>query len=518
MAAEEVEVFIYTEGAVVPEDVVHVRVHPSVTVIPRLKFYERSCLVEVELNEGLVEIGKQAFSNCSLLRHINIPTTVEHISEYAFTYTKLSAISIPDNIRYIGERALCRCMWINFRLPLAVISHRVLSGCGSMFSLELPESTRIESEAFNCCYSLRNISIPEDAEIGSDVFRECQDLIQIFDTREGIINALKHRFDNLSIHKMIYYHSYNNVTADQLNNATNMRRSQRRSLRSKLDPSGKQQDCLGMTPLHILACSTVQNIELYKVLITKYPETLTTKDRWGAVPLLYAVWGGASDEIILHLIESHKSLHPNYELNWTYMMNALFLSHRNNAKCCPSIISPLGNIQRLLDLQQMHFPQQDICWEAIIENKVNSIVSSTPASIQLLRSLAKLSISNRVNGIGLESFRENITKTIMEGEMPAVDREREIDGKAWISDVVNSKLRQFETEYSRFKEATTIIELVLWKHKINDYNNCNGSEHIKKKLRMDRGQCRINCGANIVIEHVLPYLVSPLCCESCELN
>lgn len=57
------------------------------------------------------------------------------------------------------------------------------------------------------------------------------------------------------------------MTVEQLNNATNMRRTQKRSLRSKLDPIGSRQDCLGMTPLHILACSTVQNIELYQVLM-----------------------------------------------------------------------------------------------------------------------------------------------------------------------------------------------------------------------------------------------------------
>ena len=79
---------------------------------------------------------------------------------------------------------------------------------------------------------------------------------------------------------MIYYQSYNNVTPDELNNATEIRLSRRRS---KLDPTGNQQDCLGMTPLHILACSTIQNIEIYKVLVSKYPETLVTEDRWGAI-------------------------------------------------------------------------------------------------------------------------------------------------------------------------------------------------------------------------------------------
>jgi len=46
------EVFIYTEGAVVPQDVVRVRVHPSVTIIPEKAFQKRHKLEAVELCEG----------------------------------------------------------------------------------------------------------------------------------------------------------------------------------------------------------------------------------------------------------------------------------------------------------------------------------------------------------------------------------------------------------------------------------------------------------------------------------
>ena len=77
---------------------------------------------------------------------------------------------------------------------------------------------------------------------------------------------------------MIYYHSYNNVTSDQFSGAANMGSRHKRSLRStKLNPSGNNQDCLGMTSLHIMAYSTVQSIDLYLVLIGKYPENLITE-------------------------------------------------------------------------------------------------------------------------------------------------------------------------------------------------------------------------------------------------
>ena len=67
--------------------------------------------------------------------------------------------------------------------------------------------------------------------------------------------------------------------------AINMRSGQLQSLRKKLDPTGSQQDCLGMTPLHILTCSSVHDLELYCLIVDNYPANLITEDGWGALPL-----------------------------------------------------------------------------------------------------------------------------------------------------------------------------------------------------------------------------------------
>ena len=64
------------------------------------------------------------------------------------------------------------------------------------------------------------------------------------------------------------------------------------------------------------------------------------------------------------------------------------------------------------------------------------------------------------------------------------------------------------------KEATAFLELALWKTKLGESNGQNqgGTRHSKKRKIEDfdfRKQCRVNCGADIVIEHVLSYLVVP---------
>ena len=87
---------------------------------------------------------------------------------------------------------------------------------------------------------------------------------------------------------MVYYHTYNENVLDIL---------------AVLDPTGNQQDCLGMTPLHILTCSSVHDIEMYRLIVEKYPTNLITKDRWGAVPLLYAFWGVHNHGILCEIQE-----------------------------------------------------------------------------------------------------------------------------------------------------------------------------------------------------------------------
>ena len=54
-------VYIYNGVDRVPNDVTHVRVDPSVTVIPQLAFADRRELEQVDLPEGLITIENDAF-------------------------------------------------------------------------------------------------------------------------------------------------------------------------------------------------------------------------------------------------------------------------------------------------------------------------------------------------------------------------------------------------------------------------------------------------------------------------
>jgi len=307
-----------------------------------------------------------------------------------------------------------------------------------MCSVELPESIvlvqgPLEEGGFNGalknCHSLRNVSIPASAEVEEGAFEGCTDLQVIFGlVEEVLVHELKHRFDNLPIHKMIYYQSFdNNLTANQLNSTMDIRISRRRS---KLDPTGKQQDSLGMTPLHILACSVVQDVELYKVLIAKYPENLVTEDSWGALPIQYAIWGGAPNEIVQYIAESHLSLYPSYDLNWTNMF--ISLSKRNVQR---------DVVKSLLDWQQGFFPNQYIDWNTIISNLHECGDSETLGTLdETFRFLVKCSITEMIHKIGLKQFREELVQFVERGNYIGSRNARHV----FVSEV-NSKLAHYQS-------------------------------------------------------------------------
>ena len=79
---------------IVPRDVIRCRVHPSVTIIPADAFLNLTKLEDVELYEGLLEVGECAFEGCISLKVINIPNTVTVIRKSAFRCcTKLRRLS-----------------------------------------------------------------------------------------------------------------------------------------------------------------------------------------------------------------------------------------------------------------------------------------------------------------------------------------------------------------------------------------------------------------------------------------
>eukprot|EP00984_Skeletonema_dohrnii_P010260 scaffold3998_cov153-Skeletonema_dohrnii-CCMP3373.AAC.27 len=80
----------------------------------------------------------------------------------------------------------------------------------------------------------------------------------------------------------------------------------------------------------------------------------------------------------------------------------------------------------------------------------------------------------------------------------------------WIRSVIR-QIDHYKTQHNELlKDATTLLELALWKAKMNEKEEDSLGEVKAKKIKLDvqseRSERRITSGANIVIKNVLPYL------------
>jgi hypothetical protein len=334
------------------------------------------------------------------------------------------------------------------------------------------------------------VAFPPNVVFGSNIlgvqgsFERC-DLYQLFGSIEETINELQHRFDGLPIHSLVYYLPYHQGVLQNLMDAI------------KLDPTGNQQDCLGMTPLHILTCSSVHDLEMCRLIVQEYPTNLITEDRWGALPLLYAFWGAAPDEIIQFLLESYTSLYPRYVFNWTMMVETMGRTD-----------TPKENIENLLSVKQMHYPEQPIDWEYLLDKFTQPSQFSFQSPFkERMQFLFMWGMSTGVQALAFQVWRDHIIDMIHTANFQCNGNNNQN-----ILGIIQAKVAQFEDDLPKLKEATSILELAIWKMKINEKSHQDMATQSQKKVKTDessiRRQSRITCGADCIIRHVLPFVIS----------
>ncbi len=113
----------------------------------------RDSITKVVIENGVTNIGDDAFRFCNSLKSITIPDSVTSIGSYAFySCDSLASINIPASVTSIGIYAFY--------------------DCDSLANITIPDSvTSIGTYAFCNCVSLESITVDEDnAKYSSDAF------------------------------------------------------------------------------------------------------------------------------------------------------------------------------------------------------------------------------------------------------------------------------------------------------------------------------------------------------------
>ena len=144
--------------------------------------FEKSGLREVVLPEGVESIGIKAFCSCIDLKKVFLTNSLIDIKKEAFSNCfDLEEINLPINLKNIGEGCFHRCVSLkSMNIPSCVkeIKKRTFYGCRDLKNIGLSSSIRcIGVSAFEGCSSLEMVNgLEYVSKILDSAFYECYSL------------------------------------------------------------------------------------------------------------------------------------------------------------------------------------------------------------------------------------------------------------------------------------------------------------------------------------------------------
>jgi hypothetical protein len=415
-------------------------------------------LKTVHLRDGLQTIGGGAFYRCKTLSQVNIPSTVSTIDDSAFgRCTSLKEVQFYDGLCAIDIRAFCNCLSLmRINIPSNVI---FMDGPGP----------------FQHCPILRNVVIPPSSTLGDEEFLR---LFPKFQDVDCTFDMLKSRFDNLPLHKLCYDHSHQLM--ESINRGT--------------PADFLKSDCLGMTPLHVLACSGMHDLGLFRRIIEICPNSLFAEDKWGGTPFGYVILSGAPKEVIHCFLETHRRCGMT-PIGFIDVIKRL------------AVFASGEHLRRVIHAQRTYFPDLMVDWESIGEEILHELrrqdrvtfedVEYFIIKFQGVWILLEASVSRRSVCMSLEH----------QVEIDTAICERVGLHYAYDYEYIRQKVIDFARQHhNKLVGGTTILELALWKMKLNEASEL--SPTIMVDDQMIRKQCRSDIGkvCNVVIPNVLSFL------------
>lgn len=137
----------------------------SITSINNYTFSGCTSITSVTLPNCITKICDDAFSFCDNLEKVEFGHELKSIGNYAFAYTSLTNITIPDSVTYIGDYAFSCCPFESIVIPdsLTSVNDYAFSYCQDLKTVIIPDSvTKIGYSAFDECLFISNVLFSGD--------------------------------------------------------------------------------------------------------------------------------------------------------------------------------------------------------------------------------------------------------------------------------------------------------------------------------------------------------------------
>ena len=153
-----------SDHEVVMKDLVYYNVYDDHAEVAYCDYEAEKAEIASEINgQKVTSIAPYAFAYTKV-RSVVIPDTVTSIGSYSFSYASLESVDIPDSVENIGYNAFTNnsaLKSVKLSSNLKNIQSYTFSSCSSLVSLTIPESVEtIGENTFYNCQSLKELSLP----------------------------------------------------------------------------------------------------------------------------------------------------------------------------------------------------------------------------------------------------------------------------------------------------------------------------------------------------------------------
>ena len=194
----------------------------SVTLIGGHAFEKCSGLTSLTLPSSVTSIGEFAFRYCSGLTSLTIPSGVTTIDYYAFADCRgLTSLTLPSSVTSIGGHAFAWCSGLTsltLHSSVTSIGDYAFAWCSGLTSLTLPSSvTSIGGHAFESCSGLTSLTLPSSVtERDWSAFERCNNLKEcncLLDSDLETCLAYSHDdWTKIPVDEIKYYHNGQELT------------------------------------------------------------------------------------------------------------------------------------------------------------------------------------------------------------------------------------------------------------------------------------------------------------------
>ena len=167
-------------------------------------------------------IGDYAFSDCSSLTSLTLPSSVTSIGGHAFEKCSgLTSLTLPSSVTSIGGHAFAWCSGLTsltLHSSVTSIGDYAFAWCSGLTSLTLPSSvTSIGGHAFESCSGLTSLTLPSSVtEIDWSAFERCNNLKEcncLLDSDLETCLAYSHDdWTKIPVDEIKYYHNGQELT------------------------------------------------------------------------------------------------------------------------------------------------------------------------------------------------------------------------------------------------------------------------------------------------------------------